>query len=155
MKIGLRLAAFVFAAALLISFASCNQKNEFTDVEFDIESLASKLYEGCVFDDELVRLSDELTATRYNFGGVKAVAYAGSGATAEVIIIVEYADKETAANSIYLVKNYVKDQITFFEGYNANELPKLHSALCRTYGKYAVLCVSGDTVRAQEIVENY
>lgn len=140
---------------IIISFiVSCSGETEKSDnVSFDIEQLALKLSMDVPFDDELIRLQDDAAALVYNFGGKSTVVYAGSGATPEIIIIVECTDSSEADIAAAKIKTYIDDQITLFTDYNPSQLPKLESAVCGTYGRYAICTVSSDSAAVQTVIE--
>jgi len=139
---------------VFLFICSCSPADKYADAELDTEVLVSAMQNGLFFDDELVRLDDELVAQKYNFGGNKTVILAGSGATAEEIIIVEYSDAPSAKNGLEKLNSHLSEQKNLFKNYNASEMPKLESALCRTYGRFVIYCVSSDTAAAENIIDS-
>lgn len=149
-KLTLILTVIIIAATII----SCSEKTaEYVNVTFDTEQLAVKLCSDVPFEDELMRLGDDVVGLKYNFGSDSAVVYAGSGATPEIIIIAKCADAEAAEAAVLKIKDYIDDQITLFTDYNSSQLPKLESAFCRAYGCYAICVVSGDSAAAQSTIE--
>lgn len=146
------ISAFIIIMSVIIS---CSGETEISEnISFDIEQLALKLSTDIPFDDELIRLQDDAAALIYNFGGKSTVVYTGSGATPEIIIIVECKDSIEADNAAVKIKTYIDDQITLFTDYNPSQLPKLESAVCSAYGRYAVCAVSPDSAAAQTVIES-
>lgn len=134
---------------------SCSSKTEKSDnVSFDIEQLALKLSTDVPFDDELIKLQDDAVSLVYNFGGSSTIVYAGSGATPEIVIIVECTDSSEADNAVAKIKTYIDDQITLFTDYNPSQLPKLETAVCGAYGRYAICAVSPDSAAVQTVIES-
>ncbi len=144
----------MFALALTLLF-SCGKAEESIAVyEFDIDALAGSIASSVSFDDSLVRLSGESAEMRYVFGYDRIAAYAGSGATAEVVIVCEFADNEAAEKGMSNIRAYLDAQHTMFEDYNVSELPKLENAMLQRYGRYTVCVVAPDTSAAYDAVGN-
>lgn len=134
---------------------SCGSETEKSDnVSFDLEQLALKISTDVPFDDELIRLQDDAAALVYKFGGNSTVVYAGSGATPEIIIVVECTDSSEADSAADKMKVYIDEQITLFADYNPSQLPKLESAVCGVYGRYAICAVSDDSTTVQSVIES-
>jgi hypothetical protein len=144
---------FIFTI-LIIAAASASCAENKSDIAFDTVQLAEKLSKELMFDDELIRLSDDVVSFKYNFGGGSTIVYAGSGATPEIIIITECSEPDAAEKAAAEIKGYIKDQIDLFSDYNASQLPKLETAFCRTYGNYAICVIAKDSAAAQDIIEN-
>lgn len=148
---------FISLAVIMLFIAaftfSCGGKSEAADYTFDIQRLALMLTADIPFDDELIRLEDDAVSLMYNFGGINTVVYAGSGATPEVIIITECGDGE-ADEAVGKMKKYIADQITLFTDYNASQLPKLQTAVCEAFGRYAICVVGPDSAAARTVIEN-
>lgn len=144
--------ALIITMSVIVSCGSETEKSE--HIFFDIEQLALKLSTDVPFDDELIRLQDDAVSLVYNFGGNSTVVYAGSGATPEIIIIVECTDSTEAESAAAKIKTYIDDQITLFTDYNPSQVPKLETAVCSAYGRYAICAVSDDSAAVQIVIES-
>jgi hypothetical protein len=138
--------------AIIIFICSCGDKYETAVI--DINSLADKIISGITFDDQLMQISEENIKLIYNFGEyVNMIVYAGSGATAEEIILIECADSSTA-DKIYLnVDTYYKNKKFYFKDYNPDETYKLDKPIFARIGKYVIYCVSPNTAEVQKILD--
>ncbi|MDD4772617.1 MAG: DUF4358 domain-containing protein [Eubacteriales bacterium] len=140
---------------ILCALLSCGgEAAENENVVIDIERLALELSAGLPFDDELIRLDDQAVALKYAFGGDSAVVYAGSGATPEIVIAVQCSDPEAAADAVFKIDAFIKEQIILFTDYNSSQLPKLKTAYLNRHGRYAVCAVSSDSSDARTITES-
>ncbi|MHB1150885.1 MAG: DUF4358 domain-containing protein [Eubacteriales bacterium] len=144
--------SFIIITSLIVSCGNEIKTSE--HVTFDTEQLALKLSTDVTFDDELIRLQEDAVSLVYNFGGSSTVVYAGSGATPEIIIIVECTDSGEADNAVAKIKTYIDDQIKLFADYNPSQLPKLETAVCSAYGRYAICAVSPDSTAVQSVIES-
>lgn len=152
MRILILILSFIIITSVIVSCGSDIKTSE--HVSFDTELLALKLSTNVPFDDELIRLQEDAVSLVYNFGGSSTVVYAGSGATPEIIIIVEYIDSSEADNAVAKIKTYINDQIKLFADYNPSQLPKLESAVCSAYGRYVICAVSPDSAAVQTVIES-
>jgi len=141
--------------SLIILLTSCND-NKYVNLTFDINTLGNDLLENASFDDELVQVNDGIISTLYHFGECESiVAYAGSGATAEEIIIIEGKNSENAKNLYEKLKSYLQKKKITFEDYNPSEMYKLKDPVLAQYGNYVVYCISKDNEKAQSIINKY
>lgn len=147
----------VLVLSLAIVFVGCNgdDKKEWTSFT---EPLGTSLVEEVPFDDEMVAIDMNLISTMYGIDNTNLVdykVYMASGGTADEIAIFFAKDEEKAAELKEVVNTRVQDQIKVMENYLPDEVSKLENALIYSEGPYVVLCVSGDTEKAKEIVNSY
>ena len=141
-----KIAAVILLVVMLFALGACGSSaSRYEGIELDPEAMAAYMYENGSYEDELVRLNDELIALNYAMGGVKTVVYAGSGATAEEIIVIEAGTEKDVKGIDSAIGDYIQKRIQYFDGYNADELPKLDNPLRMSAGRYVIYCVSCDT----------
>lgn len=134
----------ILALLMLISLASCGKDDgEETDtaalVDATAEEIANAILSGVKFTDTLSAIDSEVAAQLYSVeDGVKVIAYCGSGALAEELVIAE----STKADAKTTFEAYRDKQIGIFEKYNMEEVAKLEGAYIEVFGDYTVYCVS-------------
>ena len=139
--------------AIILLISSCGDKYE--NAVIDINSLADSIMNGITFDDQLMQISEENIKLTYNFGEyVNMIVYAGGGATAEEIILIECADSAAADKTYMNVDTYYKNKKFYFKDYNPDETYKLDEPLFARIGKYVIYCVSPNTAEAQTILNS-
>ncbi len=137
-----------------VGISCAPKKGKYDGVSFDIEQLASNLAESVPFDDELQRIEDEAVSLAYNFGGIRSVVYAGSGATPEIIIIVECSGSGEAETAAGKIRDYLGSQSALFADYNPSQLPKIEDALCGVYGRWVICTVSAGNSAAEAVIDS-
>lgn len=120
----------------------------------DTEELVNALLDEISYDEELTEIETD-TIGNYVLleDGVDAVMYMGSGATAESVAVFTADDEESALKQSTNVENYLADQKSAFKDYLPDEAKRIEDAVLVTEGNYVVLCVSGDSEKAQEIID--
>lgn len=138
-------------AALVLLAAGCGGN---AAKEIDAKALADSLATGITYDDELQLLgADEVSVYIDMEEGVTASMYMGSGSTAEEVAVFDAPDEETAKQQKENVQTYLNDQADSFRDYIPEETKRVESAVLEQRGKYVVLCVSGDSEKAKEMIE--
>ena len=151
-KTGLfQLIIFIICGAMCaFALGSCTQAGP---EDLDIEALAHKLGTEIVYDDELVRLSDDMVKKVYVFSADQLVVWAGSGATAEKIIVGQAESAAAAKRLEEEFKNYLDAEIKRYENYVPAELVRLDDAVVMRSGRYVAYCVTADYRVAEEIIK--
>ena len=120
----------------------------------DVEALEKSLLNDIVYEDTLSKLSDEDISNYIDIPeGVTGVLYMGSGATAESVAIFTAPDKATADILEDNIEMYLRDQESAFEDYKPEEAKRIDNAVLEQEGKYVVLCVSGDSSKAEALID--
>lgn len=120
----------------------------------DVEALEKSLLNDIVYEDTLSKLSDEDISNYIDIPeGVTGVMYMGSGATAESVAIFTAPDKATADILEDNIEMYLRDQESAFEDYKPEEAKRIDNAVLEQEGKYVVLCVSGDSSKAEALID--
>ncbi len=120
----------------------------------DAKSLAESLTKEISYEDTLENV-DEDTISMYIEvpEDVESVMYMGSGATAEEVAVFTAKDSSAAGETLKKVQEHLDDQTASFKAYKAEEVKRVADAVLKQEGNYVVLCVSGDSGRAKEIIE--
>lgn len=141
----------LMALALAVMLAGCAGKQA---VELDGEQLAQDLMDGGVFGETLYALdeasADLLVGTELN--GEETVAYVGTGATSEELLIVKSADETAAETCLAALQTHLEERKTLYAGYLPEESFKLENAYLAREGQYVILCVAADSDKAEEII---
>ena len=86
--------------------------------------------------------------------GTEAVAYAGSGATAEELAVFKCSSEDAAGALVSSLETRNQTRIEQYSSYNPVEVPKLESALIMSSGVYVVLCVATDVSGVRQAAES-
>lgn len=142
------LIAVLAAGALLAAGCGSSAKT------IDAAELAESLVAEIEYDDTLEAV-DEDTVSMYITipDGVESVMYMGSGSTAEEVAVFTAPDEETAKTTLDNVQAHLDDQTDSFQDYLPEEAKRVGNAVLEQKGKYVILCVSGDSDSAKEIIE--
>ena len=147
MKRLIPLMALVLAAVL----AGCAGNQA---LELDCGQLAQDLLDGGVFGETLYELdadaADLLVGTELNCENV--VAYVGTGATSEELLILTAADEEGAEDCLAALQTHLEDRKVLYASYLPEESYKLENAYLSQEGRYVILCVAADNDKAAEII---
>ena len=135
-----------------VLFLGCGSSSP---VSVDTEALATSLTGDISYDNELTVLSeDEITNYVTVEKDVKGIMYMSSGSTAEEVAVFTAPDEETASTMKNNVQEFLNDQKTSFEDYIPEEAKRIEDAVLVVNGNYVVLCVSGDSAKAKEIIDS-
>lgn len=149
-NIFLKLAAICSMASVLL--LGCGSSSP---VSVDTAALTTSLTSDISYDNELSELSeDDITNYVTVEDGVKGVMYMSSGSTAEEVAVFTAPDEATASTMKNNVQDFLNDQKTSFEDYIPEEAQRIDDAVLVVNGNYVILCVSGDSDKAQEIIDN-
>lgn len=149
-NIFLKLAAICSMASVLL--LGCGSSSP---VSVDTAALTTSLTSDISYDNELSELSeDDITNYVTVEDGVKGVMYMSSGSTAEEVAVFTAPDEATASTMKNNVQEFLNDQKTSFEDYIPEEAQRIDDAVLVVNGNYVILCVSGDSDKAQEIIDN-
>lgn len=120
----------------------------------DAQALAKSLATEIKYDDTLKELTaDEISMLVDLPEDVDSVMYAGSGSTAEEVGVFNAKDSNQAKETMEDVQKYLDDQADSFQDYVPEETKRIGNAVLEQKNQYVVLCVSGDSDQAKEIIE--
>ena len=142
------LLAVLTAGVLLL--AGCGGEAKTIDAQALAKSLATEIK----YDDTLKELTaDEISMLVDLPEDVDSVMYAGSGSTAEEGGGFTAKDSNQAKETMEDVQKYLDDQADSFQDYVPEETKRIGNAVLEQKNQYVVLCVSGDSDQAKEIIE--
>ena len=148
-NIFLKLVAICSMASVLL--LGCGSSSP---VSVDAAALTTSLTSDISYDNELSELSeDDITNYVTVEDGVKGVMYMSSGSTAEEVAVFTAPDEATASTMKNNAQEFLNDQKTSFEDYIPEEAQRIDDAVLVVNGNYVILCVSGDSDKAQEIID--
>ena len=141
--------------AILALFAACSSTE--AEVTLDITALGTDLSKVQFVDPDMALIDSAIVTSRYGFtsSSVKVVAYGGSGATPEEIIVAEYESSAKAKEAFDGFKSHLDSQKSTFDDYNAEYRPLLDTPILEQIGKYVVYCVCDAPTQAQAVVDSY
>ncbi|MBQ9278798.1 MAG: DUF4358 domain-containing protein [Lachnospiraceae bacterium] len=159
-----RLFALLLSLVIVLSLAACGSKDskesKDTATDVDVKVLADALKNGCDFKDNLAEIDSTVGLTRVlSIADTSIIEesafYTNSSASAEEIIVI----KATSTENVKIVKAAfdvrISTQKAACADYLPDEIPKLDDAVEYTNGKYAILVISKDSAKAQEIINGY
>ena len=120
----------------------------------DAQALAKSLATEIKYDDTLKELTaDEISMLVDLPEDVDSVMYAGSGSTAEEVGVLTAKESNQEKETMEDVQKYLDDQADSFQDYVPEETKRIGNAVLEQKNQYVVLCVSGDSDQAKEIIE--
>ena len=147
--------AFFLALLCLFSvLTGCGGKKE-----LDPQALADDLLANAGFVDSLNKLEPVIVPMLY--AGLSAddysdvLAYAGTGATAEEIVIFTAKSEDAAKRIRSAAETHIKDRIESFKNYGPAASLALENAVLKQSGKYVVVVVCSDGKTAAKIADKY
>ncbi len=144
-----------FALAMMLLLAGCAGSDEQV---IDLEEASKAVAEGNFFTDDMNPAKTDVLLALYGLTQdevAQVVGYVGSGATAEELTLWKASSSDAAAAIAEKVQGRVDTQISSFQDYNPEEVPKLESAVILQKGNFVALCVCADNAAAREILEPY
>ena len=144
--------AIIAAAAMALVTACGDQKGK--SAEVDTASLMDSLISDITYTEELKKLdADDISNYISVPEGVEAVMYMSSGSTAEEAAVFTAPDADTAKTVKENVEFFLDDQKASFEDYIPEEAQRIKDAVLICEGNYVVLCVSGSSDQAKQMIE--
>ena len=128
------------------------------NVEIDVKALADDIKGGLSFDDELDEGMDVVFMRQYELEEsdfVKQSSYFSTNATTEEIVAVECETEDAAKKVETAMKKRIDERKEVFADYAPDEVARLDKAVIKVIGRYAVLCVSAEPDKAEEIIDKY
>ncbi len=151
-----KITAFILASVMLLSLVACGGgKDEETEtaavIDATADEIANVILSGVKFTDTLSAVDSEVASKIYSApDGVKVLAYCGSGALSEEIVIIESTKSDIKTS----LEKYRDKQIGIFEKYNMDEVTKLEKAYIEIVGDYTVYCVSPSTDSVKDAISS-
>lgn len=133
-----------------------SKQNE--DIQIDIEELATLITESGSFEDEIIKVDSEMIMDDYSFSDdeiEEIVSYQGSGATSEELVILQVNDKSKLNSIKSKINSRVEERKEAFESYLPEEVYKIENNLLEIKGNYVIFCISNDSNKVGETINNY
>lgn len=160
------------AALLCLALAACGGGER---APFDPETTARALVsEPGVFSEELERLDTVIAVRQYGLenylteeqaalepaeptgqyggGALRVAAYRSTGATAEEVAVMAFADEDQAKEYEAWLPSYLEEQREANVDYRPKEMPKLDGALIQRRGNAVLLLVAADHEAAGKVL---
>lgn len=147
----------LMAVMMTVALAACG-KDEPKEVTAAADDIAKELVSDTVTSDTLTKASTDYVASTYFFDMNEvedSAAYFSSATTACEVAVIKCNNPDYVKEVESLLKQRVDNQKTLYSTYNADEASRLDKAIIKTAGNYAVLCVSDDNDKADEILSKY
>lgn len=127
-------------------------------LDVDVQTVADGILQGGDFKDNLAPVDTSLALSRlYNLdaGQIEASAfYTNSNATAEEIAVIKASSADYVDTVKTAYENRIASQKEACKDYLPDEMTKLDAAVVYTNGNYVVLCVSNDSAKAEQVIED-
>lgn len=130
--------------------------NSDKNIIIDIQKLGEELSNSEIFEDSISLVNKESIIKKYDLDTEKiknVIAYEGSGATAEEILLIELFNKDDKNTIKEKIEAKIEERKQDFENYLPKEVFKLENYNLESKGSYIILCISNDCNKAKEIIE--
>lgn len=144
----------IIIAVLGIIIINNSNKN----IQINIEDLATKIAESGAFEDEIAKIDSEMIMSDYNITTDEVeefVSYQGSGATSEEIVILKVKDKSNLNDVKDKINSRIQERKQAFQSYLPEEVGKIDNNILRVEGNYIIFCVSNDSSKVNQIINDY
>lgn len=160
---------WALAALVCLALCACGAEKPPFDPEATAEALVR---EPGVFSETLERLDTVIAVRQYRLAGylslaqakykqydrggrgdLAVVAYRSTGATAEEVAVMAFADEEQAGEYERWVPSYLDEQREANKDYRPQEMPKLDNALVQRRGRTVLVLVADDYEAARQVLE--
>ena len=139
----------VLTVALL---SGCGSKS----YTLDEEGLANAFLQDIKFDTTLYQVQPERVGDFLTMENAeKQILYMGNGAYADSFGIFALSDENAAQAAVETVKSYLTDLQDSFQDYLPEEAAEIEGAVTVQKGRYVVFCISPDSAKAQELIDNH
>ncbi len=139
----------VLTVALL---SGCGSKS----YTLDEEELANAFLQDIKFDTTLYQVQPERVGDFLTMENAeKQIFYMGNGAYADSFGIFALSDENAAQAAVETVKSYLTDLQDSFQDYLPEEAAEIEGSVTVQKGRYVVFCVSPDSAKAQELIDNH
>ena len=158
MKKKIAIIVIIVAIIAIVVLAKKIIKNNNKTKQINIEDLASKILQSGAFADELIKVDSEMIMSDYNFTADEVeefVSYQGSGATSEEIVILKVKDKSNLNSIKDKINARIEERKEAFQSYLPKEVGKIDSSILRVEGNYIIFCVSNDSSKVNQIINDY
>ncbi|MFZ2538114.1 MAG: DUF4358 domain-containing protein [Oscillospiraceae bacterium] len=140
----------LMALIMTFTFAGCSTEKKTVDIPTIMKTIRSEIDLPDMADITKDRISGYY---EINPDDIANIAYiiAGSGATADEILIIEMIDDSKVAEVKTMMEDRKKQISDLFETYAPNEMPKVESCIIETKGNFAFFAICNDNAKAKKI----
>ena len=145
----------IFATLIVCTIV---RKNVNSDIQININELADRIASSSSFEDELAKIDNELAINLYNFEQEtieEIVAYQGSGASSEEILILKVKDANDLNNETEKIEARLKEREEAFASYLPKEVSKIQNHILEQKGNYIILCICNDYNTVNKVINDY
>ena len=110
------------------------------------------------FTDSLNQLSDDVVAQYYGVDSAdytSAIAYGGTAATAEQIVVFEAKDSAAAERILSALQTFIAEKVEAYKSYGPAAAMSLENAPVKIIGNCVVAVVCADSDSALKVVDQY
>ncbi len=153
--IGIIVIIAIFATLIVCTIV---RKNVNSDIQININELADRIVSSSSFEDELAKIDNELAINLYNFEQEtieEIVAYQGSGASSEEILILKVKDANDLNNETEKIEARLKEREEAFASYLPKEVSKIQNHILEQKGNYIILCICNDYNTVNKVINDY
>ncbi len=144
------LAAFCAAVLAGTMLSACVQK----ELTLDTAAFSAAVQENVQFDSTLALAEESVAQTMFTLPeGVQVELYIGSGSSADELAIFTCKDSAQAKETAEAVNAHLSDLKSAFEDYLPAEADKVNNAVLAEKGKYVVLCITSDYIKAASVID--
>lgn len=146
----------IIAVSFLFILSGCG-KAAFSGKAVEPHKWADKIRTSVQFTDQMTELGTSAALKRYTVSQSEADAcavYVGTGATAEELSVWKAKDAKSAEAILQNAKALVVSQENTYASYRPSEVPKLKNAVVEQQDTIVVLCVSADSAKAKQVIQN-
>lgn len=153
-----KIAIVIVIVLIIIAVLGIIINNSNKNIQINIEELATKIAESGAFEDEIAKIDSEMIMSDYNITTDEVegfVSYQGSGATSEEIVILKVKDKSNLNDVKDKINSRIKERKQAFQSYLPEEVGKIDNNILRVEGNYIIFCVSNDSSKVNQIINEY
>lgn len=153
--IGIIVIIAIFASLIVCTLV---RKNVNSDIQININELADRIVSSSSFEDELAKIDNELAINLYNFEQEtieEIVAYQGSGASSEEILILKVKDANDLNNETEKIEARLKEREEAFASYLPKEVSKIQNHILEQKGNYIILCICNDYNTVNKVIKDF
>ena len=142
------------ALALALALTACSGGGK-TAADYDPAAASRALLDSGAFSETLEALDADLVPGLYGLETApdEAAVYTSTGATAEEVAVLRFADQAAADAALTALETRVADQKEACQDYLPAEIPKLEQAIVKESGKTVLLVVASDYDKAQSALD--
>lgn len=160
MKINKKILIFIILIVVIIAIIGIVVlvSNRDANIQINIQDLSTQILESGSFSDELAMIDKQIVMSDYGFTDdeIKSiVSYQGSGATSEELVILELNDRSFLSSVRNKINTRLEERKEAFESYLPEEVFKIDNCILEVKGNYVIMCISNDSIKVNEIINNY